>query len=357
MNSDLWHKFIDNQSAGDIDHKRKRLVLTFASYIGGVVILLFAFRSLTNANVVVSSILALSGFVILSNVIFSHFRQNIQLFCNIGSIAISFMIISLAASGGHENTALYWLFPFPLIIFVLLGYNLGLWVNIITFIVVLIVILKPELNIATYRQAEITRFMASYLVTIVLSFIAELFRFQSQENLRLIHNESKKEANTDQLTKLPNRRFYHGVLMNKFADFPSDNFPLAMVITDVDHFKQVNDVHGHKVGDDVLVFLAGLLKGNMRETDFAIRVGGEEFLLLFPKASLDIGVSITEKLRNKIAHSPFVLADGNELNITMSFGVSVAQTPAELDKMYVKADKLLYQSKNNGRNLTSYEET
>jgi len=355
MKSNLWRRFLDVKSSKDIELKRKKFVLYFASYFGGLVILFFAAQNYNSEYKVLSWVLIVSAIVIFSNAVVSHFINNFYISCYIGSACIAFLMLELLVSGGYANTALYWMYPFPLVFFTLLNYRYGLIVNLLLFAIITFLLYHPELLIAQYRVNEISRFIASFLITILIAFLSEYFRYHSQKELCDINVEKQRQANTDPLTGLANRRFLESVFFDEAKQSPMNNFPLTIVAADIDHFKKVNDNFGHDVGDKVLCYMANYLKGHIRESDFAIRTGGEEFLLVLPKTSIESGVMVAEKIRLLIAKSHYLEKDNTvdnaiDIQLTMSFGVTMAHAFDEINLAIKQADALLYHAKTSGRN-------
>lgn len=126
-----------------------------------------------------------------------------------------------------------------------------------------------------------------------------------------------------------------------------------MLFIDIDHFKQFNDIYGHDVGDKVLCMVAATLKQNLRKTDTVGRWGGEEFLaILYDATSFDVLKSICEKLRTLVELSRLDLAD-NSLNVTISIGATLLLPHDTPESIVRRADELMYQSKQAGRNRIS----
>ncbi len=153
-------------------------------------------------------------------------------------------------------------------------------------------------------------------------------------------------SNTDTLTGLNNRRWLDDVFSAEFERFKRYGNPFAMILLDVDHFKQVNDNFGHKVGDSVLVEIAGVVAANIRKSDFIGRWGGEEFLIISPETSIDGAGELAEKIRKKIEVYDFLGAG----KITASFGVTAALQDDTAEDVFVRSDKALYRAKGEGRN-------
>ena len=125
--------------------------------------------------------------------------------------------------------------------------------------------------------------------------------------------------------------------------------PLVLALVDLDHFKRINDTHGHAAGDRVLATAAARLLQNVRPYDTVFRYGGEEFLLCLPNADLDAAAAVCERLRMAIADPPVDLDDGRKLCITASFGLALLRSGPVKDAI-VSADRALYDAKRAGRN-------
>ncbi len=136
--------------------------------------------------------------------------------------------------------------------------------------------------------------------------------------------------------------------------------PLAVAMVDLDHFKKINDTYGHLVGDGVLKWVAHLMKKTIRKTDYIGRYGGEEFLLVFPETALKGALVVAEKVRSVVESNPYITPEGEEIKVTISIGVAVAnRDPSKrdfldtIDSIVTRADKGLYRSKREGRNKVS----
>jgi diguanylate cyclase (GGDEF)-like protein len=157
---------------------------------------------------------------------------------------------------------------------------------------------------------------------------------------------------TDPLTGLANRRRFDQKLANELARARRYQRPLALIAIDLDHFKLVNDQHGHPAGDEVLRQVAAALRQASRETDLPARVGGEEFALILPETELSFACLAAERLRARIANES-VRCNGAILALTISVGVAGADgrsLPADAAILYRQADEALYRAKESGRN-------
>ncbi|MGH7523035.1 MAG: GGDEF domain-containing protein [Gemmatimonadales bacterium] len=156
-------------------------------------------------------------------------------------------------------------------------------------------------------------------------------------------------ARRDSLTHLLNRRAFDDALVETFARQQRFNEPFALLAFDLDHFKRINDVHGHAVGDEVLRAAAGALAGAVRPFDRVFRTGGEEFAAILSGGDRTTIRLAAERLREAVAMAK-VTVDGVQLAATVSIGVAMATTATEPATLVAEADAALYRAKAAGRN-------
>ncbi|HYZ40230.1 MAG TPA: PleD family two-component system response regulator [Stellaceae bacterium] len=180
----------------------------------------------------------------------------------------------------------------------------------------------------------------------------QIRRKRLQDRLQESYRRSLSLALTDELTGLYNRRYLFAHLDELIGRLRQDGIDIAVLLFDIDHFKQVNDTHGHAAGDDVLRELAARAMNCVRSVDLVARLGGEEFVVVMPETDLAIAVTVAERLRAEIAREPFfVKAIGERLSVTVSVGVTAADGhDDERNKMLKRADDALYAAKSGGRN-------
>lgn len=159
----------------------------------------------------------------------------------------------------------------------------------------------------------------------------------------------EQAALTDALTGIQNRRYFDDALKEYLAEFGRIEKPVGLMILDLDHFKQINDAHGHNIGDEVLKAVAKCLKDMTRYHDVVARLGGEEFAVVAPNMDADLLLKLAERIRRAIAG--LVVLSGNvRLKITTSVGLAVWDRKEPADKFFGRADKMLYEAKKLGRN-------
>ncbi len=164
--------------------------------------------------------------------------------------------------------------------------------------------------------------------------------------------ELEHRGQTDARTGLYNAGRFDELLDGALSEAQHDGTSLALLIADIDHFKAVNDAHGHPAGDKVIAQIAGVLSSVARATDVAARIGGEEFALILPRSDLEGALSFAERLRRRVAEEPFGTGDdGEPISITTSVGVALYPSHANnAPALYARADGALYAAKRSGRN-------
>lgn len=160
-----------------------------------------------------------------------------------------------------------------------------------------------------------------------------------------------EDSHHDRLTGLKNRMGFYYDFGKKYKDFllPGSGRKMSLFICDIDKFKRVNDTYGHNAGDDVLKFTSHLIDTFCAENDGVYRWGGEEFIMIMCDADLDAAVQKAEEIRVKLMGSE-IIADGNKLNCTMSFGCAVFDPQKTIEENVSAADERLYKAKETGRN-------
>lgn len=170
------------------------------------------------------------------------------------------------------------------------------------------------------------------------------------QEIELLHEQLREQAIRDPLTGLFNRRYLQETLEREVSRAQREEKPIGFIIMDLDHFKQVNDLHGHRAGDMALQKLGGLIVRNLRMGDISCRYGGEEFTVMMPGASLEKTLERANFLLNQIGEMD-VISDGIRIRITASMGVSVyPEHGSSGEEALIHADHALYLAKRQGRN-------
>lgn len=217
-------------------------------------------------------------------------------------------------------------------------------VNLPGFILVLVLLWVQGIEGFTRFNVTIfvgTGIFASFILALALEHTA---RYGFQLELKL-----EEQAHIDPLTGIANRRRLEDRAREEVERARRFNRPLSLMIMDLDHFKGVNDRHGHPFGDKVLRTLAKVGHANLRQTDLFARVGGEEFVVLMPETTSDTAVQIAERLRSQLSDNP-VTEEGVTTTVTLSIGISVYGPEAQtVEALMAQADRALYAAKAQGR--------
>jgi diguanylate cyclase (GGDEF)-like protein len=178
-------------------------------------------------------------------------------------------------------------------------------------------------------------------VVVSVSVVGAVVRMLSARNDRLFAR-LRSEARSDTLTELLNRRGFAERLGVELARAARENYPVAFVALDIDHFKCINDEHGHEAGDRALSFIGRVLREQARGADVTARVGGEEFVAVLPRGDAQVGAEFAERVRQAVAVC--------EIPMTLSAGVVAQRPPIDPDMVMAAADRALYAAKRAGRN-------
>ncbi|MCZ8183203.1 MAG: PleD family two-component system response regulator [Beijerinckiaceae bacterium] len=180
----------------------------------------------------------------------------------------------------------------------------------------------------------------------------QIRKWRYQERLRDNLRASMELAIVDPLTKLHNRRYLHTQLQSLLADDTARGAAVSLLVLDLDHFKSINDQHGHDAGDEVLRECAERLRQAVRGIDIVARFGGEEFVVAMPDTEPFAAQRVAERIRQAIDNRPFSVANGTKtLRVTASIGVATAAASLRSgDSLFKNADKAMYEAKRAGRN-------
>jgi diguanylate cyclase (GGDEF)-like protein len=196
--------------------------------------------------------------------------------------------------------------------------------------------------LADVRNTLYANLAISLVVTLLVAFLihAALRRYQGR---------IEEMASTDKLTGLLNRHAFTILIAKLLAEYRREPKPISVLMADIDHFKRINDTHGHLAGDAVLAAIARTLQDGLRASDLAVRWGGEEFLLVLKACDLAEAARIAANLRQTVAAAP-VCVQGKEIPVTVSIGVAMFDGVEPPTRTVDRADAALYQGKANGRN-------
>ncbi len=180
---------------------------------------------------------------------------------------------------------------------------------------------------------------------------------QQLAELRVVLDSARREALTDGLTGIANRRAFDQTLSAAMESASQDGSPLTLLMVDIDHFKRFNDTHGHLVGDHVLKLVAKVLTEGIKGRDTAARYGGEEFAVVLPQTGLANAVTLADQLRLSVGSRQIVNRARNASygSVTLSIGVAAFRQGEDLMTFLHRADEALYAAKRAGRNQVCAE--
>ncbi|MDA8156964.1 MAG: sensor domain-containing diguanylate cyclase [Actinomycetota bacterium] len=196
--------------------------------------------------------------------------------------------------------------------------------------------LSPETNSLSVHQVELVKMFAGQLAVSL--------------SRAMLHEKLQRLALTDGLTGLYNHRHFQEKLAGEFKRLERYQGPVSLLLIDIDFFKKINDTYGHPAGDAVLKGVAGVIKNELRESDFAARYGGEEFAALLLDSGRKMAAQAGERLRAAVAGTVFKAGD-KDIKITISIGAASFPSDANSREALIElSDKALYKAKHNGRN-------
>ncbi len=198
------------------------------------------------------------------------------------------------------------------------------------------------INDTIMRPVEIQELKARVQTLLRRKFYADSLRENFNENLEMVV--------ADPLTGLGNRRYFDRTIEPLFEELETRSTPFSVMVFDIDHFKRVNDILGHDMGDQILKEISARLVTNMRAVDIVARYGGEEFMIAMPDTKAEDALIAADRVRALIAGTP-IFVDGEALQITTSVGVAEVEPGENLRDVFKRADDALYKAKESGRNM------
>ena len=265
----------------------------------------------------------------------------------LGPLGAAMIGVAIATTTGYSDSAVLYMWPAVWMAFFFGTWGTALIIGWIGAVHGAVLLSLPA------EQSTMDRWID---VVVAVLVVAGVVRVLAARNDRLV-DRLVDEARVDPLTGLLNRRGLEERMQAEIARAAREGTPLGAVVFDLDHFKDVNDTHGHELGDRVLVWLGALLKEQARGVDVAARVGGEEFVVLLPRADQDAAATFAERVRRAVAtvgpddgRGRMGLADS--VRLTVSAGVASGVDPIDGQALLAAADQALYAAKHSGRNRT-----
>jgi diguanylate cyclase (GGDEF)-like protein len=321
--------------------RRSVLQLLLAICIVFSIFFSFLNRNINESVAIVEIIFSVYSLILLYFARVDKYQFKVSLLFLIPMYSTMLWIIEAPKS---SETVFVWILLIPILSHLLLGRWFGLIISLIFMSLgFLLFTLRFYVNDTVFNFIEICNVILAGSAALIFSHIYEVSRARAHQ--KLLHL-----ATTDSLTSLANRTRFLDVFERERNNAVRNNSDLSLLLLDIDHFKYVNDNHGHDVGDDVLKYVSAKISHRLRKTDLACRLGGEEFGVLLPGANLDSAISIAETIRKNIADAPYTRG-GTMISLSISIGVAEHGLDGrDLEKLYAVADGHLYRAKTSGRN-------
>ncbi len=330
-------------------YKNNAVILASVSgLLVGVALLLNVFE---NNQAIYIPLFLTAAVALLTFLIASHTEH--------GLAALVLMSVSLMCLGVYllfaydpgTQAKLFWFLLFPPMLMLCLGLWYGTLLFLLFFTFLLAAFFSPVSNYLAndYPPAVNLRFLAAMFGAWVFSWLSEYARYRTQQALQRAMERLEHDALTDSLTGLGNRRdfqaFFNWVQIKALRDQKS----FCLILIDIDHFKAINDRHGHEVGDAVLRHTALVLGEHLRADARLFRWGGEEFIALLSETPFESACVAAERLRRSIMETPYRNGD-LRIEYSISLGLYCGGIAEEMRKQVAAADGMLYTAKNHGRN-------
>lgn len=331
----------------DIERNRKAFLIALYAWAGAVFLVPLGVYSLFDDRIVLGLVLLANAAMILGTMRYSQVTSRVRGASLLFSVQSGLLAVFLALHGGIDGSGVYFSFPLVLMM-VMLGFT-RLWTCVVRSALLLLIIaigFYVDLpGVHAYPSFHKSRILMGLTALGIMTIIIEWLRVRSYAAITHTTELLHVDASHDALTGLLNRRGFE----SKVAAMHDRDFPAVLGAIDIDHFKRINDAHGHDAGDYALRFVSDYLRGSVKGRDLMCRWGGEEFLVIFTQLSFESGVSILDQMREEIAVRP-LRHGGSVFSITFSAGAVVLKNRHDFHNALKRADERLYFAKQHGRN-------
>jgi len=326
------------------DQEHRRAVLQTMLVLTVVSALVFAALNFPDDMILVAWVQVALAVFATGLLVVVRRTQQVQTWCLLFMLVLLSVTVLLLSRPDISPYAFIWLLIIPLITHLLLGSRLGLLLSSGYMAIGSVIYWYRFGGNPEFVTVEV---LANAIIAALATLGVSHFYERTRERAEL---KLTRLATVDPLTGLANRMRLNDVFLWEHAQARRNGTPLSVLMLDLDHFKQINDKHGHDAGDTVLTAFARLLEERLRETDLIARIGGEEFLVLLNNTSSQRAVAVAEALRQSLEQLP-IAHQGNTLKLTVSIGVAeYGPDGMDLDTLSRTADERLYRAKANGRN-------
>ena len=334
------------KSPRDIEHNRKVFLIDVYAIVGALIMLPLGTLSIVNGHDLLGDILIANSVFSLGLMVYSRLTQQVRLVSYLFAAQGGILGLFLVIQGGIEGTGAYYA-PALALIMIMLGITTmrsGFIISLIFLAALTLGLYSEQFEIYHYNEIHKSRIVIGLSCILIMALISEWLRIKSYAAISQANLQLSVDANHDPLTQLLNRRGFE----IEIEHMGGTDFPAALAVIDIDHFKKINDEYGHDAGDIALQQVAGHLKNNIKGKDLICRWGGEEFVVLFRHTSIKNAETVLNQLGH-IIRSTTISHQNNHFQLTFSAGVAQLRYRNNLRRCMNQADELLFQAKENGR--------
>lgn len=334
------------------DEKNRQIfIVNLFSFIGMTITGAMALHSYFSQHSHLTVILLVSSAIFFIGFYIQKRTHNYFIASAIILYSLFILMIYLVYAGGVNNTGPLWIFMVAPVALYIHGLKMGLIDIAIFLLVVVIIMFYPDngLLATNYTTEFKLRLIYSFLTITFLSGFYEYSRQSTYDNLLEISRQYKQMAKRDHLTQLSNRRDALSKLEYESKRSQRNKESIALLLCDIDHFKNINDQYGHECGDKVLIEIASLFVDGIRRQDTVSRWGGEEFLFILPQTTATQAAICAKNIRLALSAHQFNYQE-HSFKVTISIGIAEIKPDASIRGAIKEADGFLYQAKENGRN-------
>ena len=328
----------------EIENQRKRLLLYASAGLGSVYLGTFCLVSFFQGRTLLSLMLLIFLSIVLVCAYLARVLAQVQPVCLFLGLVLFFLSSYLLLGGGANGTGAYWSYAVTMLMVLLVGPKIGLAYMTLYLLVNSLALYSSLPFVYDYSELSISRIISTSVTLYTLILASEWIRVGSYSAISSASESHRAQANTDPLTHILNRLGVQSRLKSRKLDTHC-----AVVVIDVDNFKDINDRHGHDFGDRVLVRLAETLKKHTKGGDIVGRWGGEEFLVLLYDTSVDSAADLIRRIKDSFIREA-LSNSGTRVPVTFSAGIATLNKVEDFEAAIKQADKRLYLAKEQGRN-------
>lgn len=342
------------------DYRQK--MIHHLTLVGVFFLLIFSYKNLSNGLWGLGLVLLACSVTGTLNLLYYRLRKRDTYTLFVLNCILIILCLTLLITGGIESTGILWIYPIMAICLLVNRFAVGLVLASMLLLLSALILYLPNLHplIASYTNVESSRFLFTLTAMSCISSLGVYHKEKALDCIVSLHEQDMQRlAFFDSLTGLANRSSFNHWLQKMIDRFDHEKKILALLYVDLDNFKQVNDVHGHHVGDELLVEFGNRLFNCVRPTDRTsmiindegiARLAGDEFAVTIAGASCAEEIVVVAERILGICKDGFTL-DGLDLQVTVSIGIAISQDePVSAEVLLKQADTAMYQSKRNGKN-------